>query len=231
MELQSLANVTKEAHVRTLHLIFVAAAAAALAGCDSVKKNGLTGPSEIAPASTPGAVESHMLAAPESSEIAASDPTTIEVTNLGTSAVTDWRRADVVFPRGTKSVRFHFDDLYTYSTNRNVYLSLAVLGRTLGWGTYVYPDSATRTTGRNNSVFYFGSGGVPSGAALSDGSIWQFRIRCDKVKTRDFFDFYGLDGVMRIESPRDGYYRGSRTVTFKVALNQSQTITFAVAGK
>ena len=134
---------------------------------------------------------------------------------------------------GTRDGRhLHFNNLCTIHRTEEVFLSLAVLGgAALRLGHLCLPGLGNKKPLAKRSVFCFGSGGVPSGRRCPTAASGDSRIRCDKVKTRDFFDFYGLDSVMRIESPRDGYYRGSRTVTFKVALNQSQTITFAVAGK
>ncbi len=53
-----------------------------------------------------------------------------------------WKEADVIFPKGTRSVRFHFNDVYTYADSREVLLSLHMVGQALGWTTYVYSDSS-----------------------------------------------------------------------------------------
>jgi hypothetical protein len=142
----------------------------------------------------------------------------------------EWRTADVIFPKGTRSVRFHLDDPYTYAADRRVYVGMQVPGQVLGWATFVYPDSNVASGGKRNSDFYFGSApitGVPNGPPLTDGAVWVLEITVHRVGLNDFFGFHGLDGVLRIDSPRP-VIKG-QAAPFKAALGQKVTIKFAVS--
>src|SRR5262249_34957914 len=124
----------------------------------------------------------------------------------------------------------HLDDLYTYSNDRHVYVSMNVPGQVLGWGTWVYPDSSARITGVKNSDFYFGSApitGVPNGPPLVDGAVWSLNITVDRVGQNDFFGFRGPDGGRRVESPRGPGY--ALWTSFKAGLSQTATVKFAVS--
>ena len=94
----------------------------------------------------------------------------------------EWKTADVVVQKGTRSIRFHFDDPIAFS-DRKVRLNLTVVGRgvtvggvnaNLGWETFVVPDSDAKRSGKKNSVFYFGIGQL-GGTPVADGDVWVVR--------------------------------------------------------
>jgi hypothetical protein len=69
--------------------------------------------------------------------------------------------------------------------------------------------------------------GVPDGPPLVDGAVWVLHITVQRVGANDYFGFYGLDGLLKIDSPRG--LGLSQQVPFKAALNQTVTIKFAVS--
>jgi hypothetical protein len=138
----------------------------------------------------------------------------------------DWSKADIIFPKGTRSVRWHLDDIFRY-TPRQVYVSMFVVGNPLGWGTFVYPDGYP---GVSNPPFYFGAApvnAVGAGVGITDGSYWELQITCTKADKTDFFGFYGIDGILHIDSPTT-LDAGDREWEFKVAVGQTTTIRFSV---
>jgi hypothetical protein len=149
-----------------------------------------------------------------------------------------WETADVIFPKGTRSVRFHLDDPYTYASDRRVHVSMFVAGNSvsiggatsanLGWGVFVLPDAQQKASGRINSDFYFGVGQI-GGVPLTDGAVWELEVRCDASEKRDFFGLAGLDGAVVIESPRPVYRNGVPRATFKVGVGGRTRVRFSVA--
>lgn len=140
----------------------------------------------------------------------------------------EWKSADVVFPAGTRSVRWHYADAFTYSDDRGVYLSSLVVGNELGWGTSVYPDEYARRTGLSNSVFHFGEGQL-FGEGLRDGQVWDLDVRCDRCRKKTFFGFAGFDGEIVFEAPSAGFPKGSGRLPFKIAVGETKRIRFSVA--
>ena len=194
-------------------LALITTTAVVLTGCSS--NNDLTGPS-----TTPGP-ETLMDAQSAAANDAMSASVGIESN--------DWKKADVIFPRGTRSIRFHLDDPYTSEWDPNVHVSLSLDGQHVtfrsdhyydnDYGTYVYPDKRTQV-GPNapvNTMFYF----YPE----RDGAYWTLRIKCDKVAWSDSLRFTGLNGVLHIDDP----FKSPRSVT--VRRGDTYKIKFAVAAK
>ena len=147
-----------------------------------------------------------------------------------TTTSNDWKKADVIFPKGTRIVKFHLEDLYARSCDRDVHVVPSTASWGSGFDTYVYPDwCADVPYRRPNRVYYIGGFEFGVNSGLRNGDVFTLRIKVDREKTGDRSGFKGLNGLIHIESPGGRYYRGSNTVEFKVGLNQSKTITFAVA--
>jgi hypothetical protein len=177
-------------------------------------------------------VDSFVGAAPTGSPTASGSASRAAPSATTTASAGSAPRADVMFAKGTRVVRFHLTDPYTYAENRHVYVNLAVPGTTLGWGTWVYPNQKSSPA---NPPFFFGApsgavvpsvGGpsvtVPGGAPLKDGDRWSLKISCTKAETKDFWGFSGLDGTLEIETPV------KRTVTFKVGVGATTELRFGV---
>ena len=198
--------------------VLIATSAVALAGCSS--NNDLTGPTT---ASGPEATTTQGQSAasvvritPDAAgaEGVESLPNDEMPASVGTES-NDWRKADVIFPWGTRSIRFHLDDPYLDTFEPNAHVILSVDGYHDSYGVYVYSDR--RAIVSPNSVFHF----YPD----RDGAYWTLRIKCDRIKWPDTFGFKGLNGTVRIDDPLQ------RPRSFKVGLGKTYKITFAVAAK
>jgi hypothetical protein len=142
-------------------------------------------------------------------------------------------KADVVFARGTREVKWHFNDVFTYSRDRDVYLSSRVPGLILGWGTKVYSDAFVTLRGAHkNSVFFFGVPGDAQGFQLRDGAVWELHIRCDRARVPTFFGLKGFDGELVIDAPRGkGLERGSHRLPITIRIGETKVLRFAVADR
>lgn len=156
-----------------------------------------------------------------------------------------WKTADIIFPKGTRTVKFHLEDPYTYSSDRKVEVAMFVLQHAVqvypvgltanfGWGARVYPRAAEKE-GKVNARFYFGKApinAVPPElfaevVATEDGQVWDLEIRCTRAEKPNEFGLKGLDGQFIIDSPLWG---GSRHYeNFKVGLGGRTTLRFAVS--
>jgi hypothetical protein len=153
---------------------------------------------------------------------------------LPPAGTTDWQSANLLFPAGTQAIKMHFNDPFTYSTNRYVRIDVRGTDSALGWGTWVYCDALNAESGLVNPPFYLaggsGIGVVPlSGLpALQPGVVYSGIIGCDQVGTPDFFGYDGYDGSMVIDEP-GSLANGLAQWDFELLAGQSTTFTFAVA--
>lgn len=144
----------------------------------------------------------------------------------GSSGSLNWRNADIIFYPGTRSVKFHLDDLYGFS-DRKIFVSMAVIGNFLGWGTRVYPDSE-----RPNGTFYFGDHPIDAvgaqGPPMIDGRTWQLKITLNQMLPDVPAKKKTWNGILRIDSPRT-LKKGILGYPISIPLNQSIILNFAVA--
>jgi len=204
--------------------------AVVLVGCSG--NNDLTGPSSgLAPAAA--------LTADVSNSAVDTDglPTDSFTTENVTTASKDWKKADVIFPKGTKFVQFHLEDLYTDDCNRAVHVTLSTDSSARTLDTNVVSDLCSDLLLHRapNPEFYIGRLGPENYSSLrpesplKNGEMFTLSIKVDRSDYPDSRKFRGLDGVMHIAVPNNPYYRGSNTITFKVGVGKTKSITFAVA--
>lgn len=144
----------------------------------------------------------------------------------GSSGSLNWRNADIIFYPGTTSVKFHLDDFYAFS-DRKIFVSMAVIGNFLGWGTRVYPDSE-----RPNGTFYFGDHPIDAvgapGPPMKDGRTWQLKITLNQMLPDVPAKKKTWNGILHIDSPR-ALKKGVLWYPISIPLNQSIILNFAVA--
>src|SRR5262245_15356576 len=125
-------------------LAMITTSAVVLCACSS--NNDLTGPSTT-PRPEPATIDSQRVSRRES-------PSNDERSATVGTESNDWKKADVIFPRGTRSIRFHLDDPYTSEWDQNVHVRLSFDGQHVtfrsdryydsDYGAYVYPDKRTQ---------------------------------------------------------------------------------------
>src|SRR5262249_7174766 len=152
-----------------------------LVGCSG--KNDLTGPSnELAPAA---ASTQDMNGVADVNGL----PNNSFSVEHATTESNDWKKADVIFPKRTKFVQFHFEDLYADDCNRGVRVIASIEGSAGSLGTYVVPDSCNDLLLHRapNPEYYIGRQGPENYSSLrpesplKDGDLFTLRIKVERA--------------------------------------------------